>query len=154
MEQNNQAPVKAGIYSKVKPDKKILADAAFGYYICKEIGRNDAGQTVVVKNNSIMAVEAFEGRLETISRGCHFANGRAVIVISGKLSKSDEGISPLIDTELLRYAVECGGKAVAVEADTVNISDLNQCIDYAAKSRLVFFAFNGADLLRYMKKGS
>lgn len=154
MEYNNQAPITAGIYSKVKPDKKILADAAFGYYISKEIGRNDAGQTIVVKNNSIMAVEAFEGRLDTISRGCHFANGKAVIVISGKHSKSDENESPLIDLSLLRYAVECGSRAVAVEAEKVSILNIKECMDYAAKSRLVFFAFNGTDLLRYMKKGS
>ena len=154
MEQNNQAPIQAGIYSKAKPDKKRLADAAFGYYISKEIGRNDAGQTVVVKNNSIMAVEAFEGRLETISRGCHFANGKAVIVISGKHSKSDESITPLVDVILLKYAVECGCKAVAVEAEKVNLLNSKECIDYAGKSGLVFFAFNGTDLLRYLKKGS
>lgn len=154
MEHNNQAPIATGSYSKVKPDKKILADAAFGYYISKEIGRNDAGQTVVVKNNSIMAVEAFEGRLDTISRGCHFANGKAVIVISGKQSKSDDSVNPLIDLSLLRYAVECGSKAVALEAEKVNVLNLKECKDYAAKSGLVFFAFNGADLLRYMKKGS
>lgn len=151
---DSQVPVTAGSYSKVKADKKILADAAFGYYICKEIGRNDAGQTVVVKNNSIMAVEAFEGRLDTISRGCHFANGKAVIVISGKHSKSDEQLNPLVDLSLLKYAVECGGKAIALEAEKVSVLNIKECMDYAAKSRLVFFAFNGTDLLRYMKKGS
>ena len=145
MEQKNQAPITAGIYSKVKPDKKILSDTAFGYYISKDIGRNDAGQTVVVKNNTIMAVEAFEGRLDTISRGCHFANGKAVIVISGKHSKSDESINPLID---------CGSKAVALEAERVTVSNLKECINYAVKSGLVFFAFNGTEILRYMKKSS
>lgn len=154
MEHNHQAPIAAGSYSKVKPDKKILADAAFGYYICKEISRSDAGQTVVVKNNSIMAVEAAEGRLDTISRGCHFSNGKAVIVISGKHSKSDESVNPLIDLSLLKYTVECGGKAIALEADKVNVLNIKECKDYAAKSGLVFFAFNGTDLLRYMKKGS
>lgn len=154
MEHNQQAPITAGSYSKAKPDKKILADAAFGYYICKEIGRNDAGQTVVVKNNSIMAVEAFEGRLDTISRGCHFANGKAVIVISGKYSKSDESVNPLIDLSLLKYAVECGGKAIALEAEKVNVLNIKDCMNYASKSGLVFFVFNGTDLLKYMKKGS
>lgn len=153
MVDNSQTAIMAGCYSKVKPDKKILADTAFGYYICKEIGRNDAGQTVVVKNNSIMAVEAFEGRLDTISRGCHFANGKAVIVISGKHSKSDEGTSPLIDLALLKYAVECGCKAVAVESECVNILNIKECINYASKSGLVFFAFNSTDILKYMKKG-
>ena len=154
MEQKNQAPITAGIYSKVKPDKKILSDTAFGYYISKDIGRNDAGQTVVVKNNTIMAVEAFEGRLDTISRGCHFANGKAVIVISGKHSKSDESINPLIDLSLLRYALECGSKAVALEAERVTVSNLKECINYAVKSGLVFFLFNGTEILRYMKKSS
>ncbi len=154
MEQHNQAPITAGIYSKDKPDKKVLADTAFGYYICKEIGRDDAGQTVVVKNNSIMAVESFEGRLDTISRGCYFANGSAVIVISNKLSKSDCNLQPLIDVSLLKHIVKCGGRAVAVEAGNVIVSNIKECIDYTCKNGLIFFAFNSNEILRYMKKGN
>ncbi len=153
MEDINQSPLKVGYYSKSKADKKILADAAFGYYISKEIGRDDAAQTVVVKNNSIMAVESYEGRFDTIGRGCHYAGKNAVIVISGKRSKSDDNLLPVINAALLKYAVESGCRAVALESDKVIVSDLQECKDYADKSRLVFFAFEGTEILKYLKKG-
>ncbi|HEY2083662.1 MAG TPA: UDP-2,3-diacylglucosamine diphosphatase LpxI, partial [Verrucomicrobiae bacterium] len=55
------------------------ADVEFGFKTAKEISRLEIGQTVVVKNGTVLAVEGFEGTDECLARGGKLAgkNGGA-----------------------------------------------------------------------------
>ena len=50
-----------GILGKVQPDEALLSDVEYGYKIAKEMGELDIGQSVVIKDRMIMAIEAIEG---------------------------------------------------------------------------------------------
>jgi DUF1009 family protein len=52
-----------------KPVEAQEADVAFGFRIAKELARLDIGQTVVVKNGTVLAVEGFEGTDQCLARG-------------------------------------------------------------------------------------
>jgi UDP-2,3-diacylglucosamine hydrolase len=58
------------------------ADVEFGFRIAKEISRLEIGQTVVVKNGAVLAVEGFEGTDKCLARGGELAgkDGGAVAV--------------------------------------------------------------------------
>ncbi len=58
------------------------ADVDFGFRIAKEISRLEIGQTVVVKNGTVLAVEGFEGTDQCLARGGELAgqDGGAVAV--------------------------------------------------------------------------
>jgi DUF1009 family protein len=58
-----------GCWTQRKPTKSEMADVRFGWGIVKEIGRLDIGQSVVVRDGSVMAVEAIDGTDVTIRRG-------------------------------------------------------------------------------------
>lgn len=58
-----------GVLTKDSLTDDEWKDIAFGWRIAKEIGRLDIGQTVIVKNQAVMAVEAIEGTDEAIRRG-------------------------------------------------------------------------------------
>ena len=62
-----------------KLKEKQLTDAEFGFRIAKEMSRLDVGQTVVVKNGTVLAVEAFEGTNEAIKRGGALGKGGVTI---------------------------------------------------------------------------
>lgn len=57
------------VFTKKKPTEEQMADVAFGFKAAKAIGAMDLGQTVVVKNCAVMAVEAIEGTDACIKRG-------------------------------------------------------------------------------------
>jgi hypothetical protein len=59
----------AGVLTRRKPSKDEQKDIEFGWETAKEIGRLDIGQTVVVKDQTVLAVEAIEGTDEAIRRG-------------------------------------------------------------------------------------
>jgi DUF1009 family protein len=58
-----------GVLSRRKPTDKEWEDMKYGFRMAKKIGGLDIGQTVVVKDMAIMAVEAIEGTDACIKRG-------------------------------------------------------------------------------------
>mgnify|MGYP001602148942 CR=1 FL=1 len=78
-----------------------MEDIKFGWKIAKEMGRLDIGQTVVVKDMAVMAVEAIEGTDEAIRRGGDLAKKDAVVI---KVSKPNQDMRfdvPVIGADTL-----------------------------------------------------
>lgn len=85
------------IGAELKPEQH--EDTLFGLRIAKEISRLDIGQTVVVKNGTVLAVEGFEGTDECIRRGGALAGKRAGAVIVKVAKESHD----------LRFDIPCVG---------------------------------------------
>ncbi|MEX1111320.1 MAG: UDP-2,3-diacylglucosamine diphosphatase LpxI [Chthoniobacterales bacterium] len=99
-----------------KPRRRTHDDILFGLGIAKELSRLDIGQTVVVRNGTVLAVEAFEGTNEAIKRGAALGRGQAVAV---KVSKPDQDFRfdvPVIGPLTLEAGAVAGLSALAVEA--------------------------------------
>jgi UDP-2,3-diacylglucosamine hydrolase len=107
---------KLGLIAGPKLSSQEEYDIELGWNIAKEIARLDIGQTIVIKNGTIVAVEALEGTNETIKRGGTLAREGAVMV---KVSKPNQDMRfdvPVIGVETIRVASESGVRVVAVEA--------------------------------------
>jgi DUF1009 family protein len=98
-----------------RPDKQHQADIAFGLQIAKEVSRLDIGQTVVVKEGTVLAVEGFEGTDECIRRGGSLAGdkGGAVVV---KVSKPNQDFRFDIPCVGLKTIESCAAGHIAVLA--------------------------------------
>src|SRR5207245_9365111 len=59
-------------------------DVDLGWSIAKEIARLDIGQAIIVKNGTVLAVEAFEGTNDAIKRGGALAREGAVRIMVDK----------------------------------------------------------------------
>src|SRR5437867_11071017 len=69
-----------GLIAGVKLSRREEEDVDLGWKIAKEIARLDIGQTVIVKNGTVVAVEAIEGTNDAIRRGGALARAGAVMV--------------------------------------------------------------------------
>ena len=107
---------KLGLIAGPKLSSREEHDIELGWNIAKEIARLDIGQTVIVKNGTIVAVEALEGTNEAIRRGGVVAREGAVMI---KVAKSNQDMRfdvPIIGAETIRVATEAGLRVIAVEA--------------------------------------
>ena len=96
--------------------KRRQEDAEYGFKIAKESSRLDIGQTVVVKNGTVLAVEAFEGTNEAVKRGGALGRGGATMV---KVSKPNQDMRfdvPVVGPDTIRTAAAAGVDLIAVEA--------------------------------------
>lgn len=99
---------------KIKPRR--WEDAAFGFTIAKASSQLDIGQTVIVKNGTVLAVEAFEGTNDAIKRGGGLGKGNATMV---KVSKPNQDMRfdvPVIGPDTIKNAAASGVDVIAVEA--------------------------------------
>ena len=76
----------AGNLTRGKPNTDQQADIAFGLKIAKEVSRLDIGQTVVVKQGTVLAVEGFEGTDACIRRGGELAGEKGGVSLSKSAS--------------------------------------------------------------------
>lgn len=117
------------------PDERENID--FGFAMAREIGRLDIGQTVVVKNKAVMAVEAIEGTDEAILRGGRLAKGGAVVV---KVSKPQQDMRydvPAIGIDTLRSMLEVKAGVLAAEAGRSLIIQKDEVVAFAEENGIL-----------------
>lgn len=94
------------------------ADMEFGFRIAKEVSRLEIGQTVVVKNGTVLAVEGFEGTDKTLARGGELAgkDGGAVAVKVAKPGHDMRFDIPCIGAKTIETCAIAGVAVLALEA--------------------------------------
>jgi DUF1009 family protein len=120
-----------GYLTKKRPGRKQEADIRFGWKVAKELGRLDIGQCVVVRDKTVLALEAIDGTDETIKRGGRIAGKDAVIV---KVSKPDQDLRfdvPSVGLETIKVMSEVKASVLAVEAGKTLIFDKPEMLKYA-----------------------
>lgn len=107
---------KPGVVAGPALKKRRWEDVDYGFTIAKESSRLDIGQTVVVKNGTVLAVEAFEGTNECVKRGGSLGKGGATMV---KVSKPNQDMRfdvPVVGPDTITNAASSGVDLIAVEA--------------------------------------
>lgn len=132
--------VPRGVLGKVQPTQEQLSDVEYGYKIAKEMGELDIGQSVVIKDRMIMAIEAIEGTDKCIKRGCKLGKKDAVIVKVSKPKQDKRFDIPAFGLNTLKTMKKYKAKLIAVEANETILVDYKKTIDYADKNNIVVMA--------------
>ena len=130
----------AGLIAGPKLSRQEEEDVDLGWKIAKEIARLDIGQTVIVKNGTVVAVEAFEGTNEAIRRGGALAREGAVMVKVAKPNQDMRFDVPVIGVETIRIAAEAKLRVIAVEAGKTLLLEREAIADLATHSKLSIIA--------------
>ena len=130
-----------GCLTKKVPDKKEMRDIEFGWEIAKAIGKLDVGQTIVVKDQVVLAVEAIEGTDEAIRRAGNLGKRNGLVVI--KVSKPQQDLRfdvPAIGPGTITTMQEAGAKVLAVESKKTLLIDKEELIRAANKAGIIIIA--------------
>lgn len=130
-----------GTITKREPTEEERQDMDFGLLIAKELGRLDIGQTVVVKNRAVMALEAIEGTDACILRGGKLANGGAVIAKVSKPKQDNRFDVPTVGYKTVEIMVEAGAVALAIEADKTLLVEREKMVALADEKGITIVAF-------------
>jgi UDP-2,3-diacylglucosamine hydrolase len=122
------------------------ADVEFGFRIARDVSRLEIGQTVVVKNGTVLAVEGFEGTDKCLARGGELAgkDGGAVAVKVAKLHHDLRFDIPCVGPQTLETCAASGIAVLAIEADKTLILEKPVCESLALKHRLSWVTVGGA----------
>lgn len=132
--------IPAGVLGKVKPTAAQMEDVNYGFALAKEMGKLDIGQSVVVKDRMIMAVEAIEGTDKCIIRGSKLARKGASVVKVAKPSQDKRFDIPTVGLRTLQTMKKYNATLLSVEANETIIVDLEKVIKFADKNNIVIMA--------------
>ena len=132
--------VPRGVLGKIQPTEAQLSDVEYGYKIAKEMGELDIGQSVVIKDRMIMAIEAIEGTDKCIKRGCKLGKKDSVIVKVSKPKQDKRFDIPAFGLRTLKTMKRYKAKLIAVEANETILVDYEKTIEFADKNNIVVMA--------------
>ncbi|MBU1058889.1 MAG: UDP-2,3-diacylglucosamine diphosphatase LpxI [Proteobacteria bacterium] len=126
-----------GVLTRKKPDKNQRLDIEFGWKNARAIGAMDIGQCVVVRNCSVVAVEAIEGTDVTIARGGALAREKIVVVKVKKPNQDFRFDLPATGIKTIETLASVNGAVLAVEAGQSLIFDREAAVKAADEAGIV-----------------
>jgi DUF1009 family protein len=120
-------------------------DIRFGWKLAKEMGRLDVGQSVAVKDQAVLAIEAVEGTDECIRRAGSLCRAGGFTVV--KVAKPQQDMRydvPTIGTRTIENIAASGGRVLAIEAGRTILLDGAEVIELADRHGLVVVALDTA----------
>jgi len=132
---------KAGVLGKREPTSQEWLDIRYGQEMAKRVAGLDIGQTIVVKNQAILAVEAIEGTDAAIVRGGGLGRGNSVVV---KVSKPQQDLRFDIPTVGLKTLESLGHghcSVLAIEAEKTFLLQKEELLRRADEAGVAVVAF-------------
>ena len=124
----------AGLIAGPKLSRREEADVDFGWTIAKEITRLDIGQTVLVKNGTVLAVEALEGTNDAIKRAGALARNGVVMLKVAKPNQDMRFDIPVIGVETMEVAARANIRVIAIESGRTLLLEKKSVVKQAADS--------------------
>jgi DUF1009 family protein len=124
--------VQAGTLTRRRPTAREEADIQFGWDLAREMGRLDVGQSVVVKERAVLAVEAIEGTDQAILRAGKLCPAGGFIVV--KVAKPQQDMRfdvPTVGGSTIESMHQAGGRVLAIEAGRTILIDPEQTVALA-----------------------
>ncbi|MBU1006239.1 MAG: UDP-2,3-diacylglucosamine diphosphatase LpxI [Candidatus Omnitrophica bacterium] len=129
-----------GLLTKNPLGEKILEDIDFGREAAKVIAGLDIGQSVVVKDKVLLAVEAIEGTDEAIKRGAKYGKEGIVVVKVSKPGQDMRFDIPIIGPDTIKLLKKVKAACISIEAKKTLIIDKKETIDIANRSGIGIIA--------------
>ena len=112
-----------GTLSRAVPSPADLEDLAFGYRMADAIAALDIGQTIVVKDKAVVAVEAMEGTDGVIARAGEIAGGGTHVVKVAKPRQDMRFDVPVVGVATIEAMKRAGASLISIDAGKTLIVD-------------------------------
>jgi len=129
-----------GILTETEPSSEVEEDIVFGWKMAKSVADLDVGQTVVVKDKSIVAIEGMEGTDEAIKRGGELA-GKGTVVVKVARTRQDFRIDrPAVGLDTVKSLVQAGSRALCFEAQKMPFFQRQEAVSLANTHKISIIA--------------
>lgn len=116
------API--GVITRREPNEQERGDINYGLDVAREVARLDLGQTIVVSDRAVVAVEAMEGTDATVLRAGTLSRGRPLTVI--KVAKPNQDMRfdvPVVGLPTIETMIKAGATALSITSGKTLIFD-------------------------------
>ncbi|MBI3292073.1 MAG: LpxI family protein [Elusimicrobia bacterium] len=130
-----------GCLTRRSPSAQERADLDFGFPVAKAIAELDIGQTVAVKSQAVVAVEAMEGTNACIQRAGQLTGGGFVVVKVARPRQDFRFDLPVIGPLTIRTLAEQGAHVLGIEAHKTLLLEKDDLLAAARAADITLIAF-------------
>ena len=114
-----------------------------GYGVLKNLSKSDVGQSIVVQDGVVLAVEAIEGTDEMVKRAgeLKYPGIGPVLIKAPKLNQDLRFDQPTIGLNTIKVAYKKGFSTIACKHSEVLVIDLEKVIEFANNKNITLFGF-------------
>ena len=128
---------RSGVLSRARPSDEMRADFEFGYRVADAVAGVDIGQTIIVKDRAVVAVEAMEGTDAAIARGGQLAGPGARVVKVAKPAQDMRFDVPVVGVATIEAMRAAGADALTIDAGRTLVLDGDRFIAAADAAGIV-----------------
>ncbi len=133
--------VRQGVLTQRKPNRREEQDIAFGWELAREMGRLDIGQSVMVRERAVLAVEAIEGTDRAIERAGQLCSNSGFVVVKVSKPGQDRRFDvPTVGKQTIVTMHQAGARVLAIEAGQTILLDEAETIALADSYGIVITA--------------
>ncbi len=132
---------KRGVLTGRRPTGGELGEIAFGRKILRQISGFDIGQTIVVKEMAVLAIEAIEGTDAAIRRAARLSKPGIVVVKMAKAHQDMRFDLPVIGITTIKTLREVKASVLAIESKRTVILNKDEVIRLANGINLSIVGF-------------
>jgi DUF1009 family protein len=132
--------------TKSRPSAGQQRDIDFGWPVAKEMGRLDIGQSIAVKEQEVIAVEAIEGTDRMIERAGRLCRQGGWTLI--KVAKPNQDMRfdvPTVGPDTIENLRVNGAKMLVIEADKTFVVEREAMVAKADRYGIIIVACRGDD---------
>ena len=136
-----------GFLTRRKPSPSQWQDIHFGWEMAKEMGRLDIGQSVVVNDRAVIAVEAIEGTDRCIERSAALCPRGGMTVV--KVAKPQQDMRfdvPTVGVKTIQTMHKAGARCLAIESGMTIMIDESETLALADKLGITIVSVNAEEL--------
>lgn len=130
-----------GLITKEAPTQQQMADVRLGVQALQAIGALDIGQTVILKEGVILAVEAIEGTDQAIRRAGGLGGPGAVVVKGSKPNQDMRFDVPVVGANTIETMAQVGAQVLALEAERTLLLNPTEVIGMAQERDVVLMGW-------------
>ncbi|MFK7779460.1 MAG: UDP-2,3-diacylglucosamine diphosphatase LpxI [Gimesia sp.] len=143
--------VKHGFLTKRHPSQPQWEDIKMGWDIAKQMGQLDIGQSIVINDKAVIAVEAIEGTDRAIQRAGELCKRGGFTVVKVAKPHQDRRFDvPTVGIKTLQSMHEAGGRVLAIESNQTIMIDQQEVADLADKLGIAIVSLNEEELTLQM----
>jgi hypothetical protein len=126
-----------GVLTRSAPTAAMQKDFEFGWRMADAIAGLDVGQTIVVKDRAVVAVEAMEGTDAAIARAGVLAGAGTRVIKVAKPSQDMRFDVPVVGVATIDAMKAAGADGLAIDAGKTLVVDGEACIAAANSAGIV-----------------
>ncbi len=122
-----------------------MLDIEFGWQIARQMGGLDVGQSITVRDQTVLGVEAVEGTDALIARtGQLCPRGGFTLIKVAKPNQDMRFDVPTIGLRTVENVIKAGGTSIAIESHRTILVDREATLAYASQHGVSIIALSGA----------